>query len=155
MRAVLRTLLRMAPSVGGASVLAVIGVWASRQVLDVETLRASNNEVGNYIQALGTIYGVVAAFVIYVVWGQFNDARTQVEREASELVDLFRLADGFPDDSQRELQTKLRAYVDTVLDHELVALANKRPVPHEKTTHLIDGVWTVLHRCEPMSECHK
>lgn len=155
MRSVLRTLVRMLPSVGGASLLAVAGVWLSRQVIGVETLRPSNGEVGNYIQALGSIYAVVAAFVIYVVWGQWNDARTQVEREASEVVDLFRLADGFPDDSRRELQTKLRQYADTVLYVELDAHARCDEKSIERTNELLDGVWTVLHRCEPCSECHK
>jgi hypothetical protein len=155
MRGVLRTLLRMAPSVGGASALAVAGVWLSRQVLDPATLAASNNEVGNYIQALGSIYAVVAAFVIYVVWGQFNDARGQIEKEAAELVDLYRLADGFPDESRRELQAKLRDYADTVLDSELAAIAACDHGPLEHTSELLDGVWDVLHRCEPMSECHK
>lgn len=155
MRAVLRTLLRMLPSVGGASLLAVAGVWLSRQVIGIDALRPSNGEVGNYIQALGSIYAVVAAFVIYVVWGQFNDARTQIEREASEVVDLFRLADGFPDDSRRELQHRLREYVDTVLYVELDAHARCDDKSIERTNELLDDVWNVLHRCEPCSECHK
>src|SRR5262245_59747342 len=94
------TALRMTHVVAGASVVAVLGLWLARMGLDQTALRASNNEVGNCIQALGTIYAVVAAFVVYVVWGQFNDARTQVEREASEVADLFRLADGFDDDDR-------------------------------------------------------
>jgi hypothetical protein len=141
----------MAPSVGGASVLAVVAVAVSRQLIDIETLRASNGEVGTYIQALGTIYGIVAAFVIYVVWGQFNDARTQVEREASEIVDLYRIADGLPDTTRAELQTKLGAYIDAVLDVELEAIDVHGPTPQETTT-LVDELWVVLHRCEPVTE---
>lgn len=149
------TFFRMLPAVGGASALAVVGLWAASYVLDVDALRASNDEVGNYIQALGTIYAVVAAFVVYVVWGQFNDARTHVEREASEICDLYRLADGFPETERRQLQGKLRRYTDAVLADEWPALAGGHEEPIERTGELLDEVWTILHDYEPVSECHK
>lgn len=149
------TLVRMLPAVAGASVVAVVGLWLARQGLDQADLRDSNPEVGNYLQALGTIYAVVAAFVVYVVWGQFNDARNQVEREASEVVDLFRLADGFPNDDRRALQTKLARYVDAVLDEEWPALARNEDAPIERCSDMLDEVWNILHGCEPVSECHR
>jgi len=149
------TFVRMLPAVAGASVLSVIGLWLAREVIPLDDLRPSNDEVGNYIQALGTIYAVVAAFVVYVVWGQFNDARTQVEREASEICDLYRLADGFPTRERLGVQDKLTRYVDAVLDTEWEALAKNDEGPLEHTGDLLDEVWTILHACEPASECHK
>jgi hypothetical protein len=33
------------------------------------------------LQALGSVYAVLLAFVVFVVWQQFNDARSFVEKE--------------------------------------------------------------------------
>ena len=145
----------MLPALGGAALVAVVGLWFARLVLPTEVLRASNAEVGNYIQAVGTIYAVVAAFVVYVVWSQFNESRTQVEREASELEDLYRLADGLPDEDGRALQQLLARYVDAVIDHEWAALSRHEDAVIERTGALLDEVWSILHSCEPISECHK
>ena len=42
---------------------------------------------GNYLQTVGTIYAVLLAFVVFVVWQQHNDTRSAVESEANELSD--------------------------------------------------------------------
>ena len=64
------------------------------------TLRGSSDSLGTYLQTLGGIYAVLLAFVVVVVWGQFNDARSYVNREANALVDLHRTASGLPDDAR-------------------------------------------------------
>ena len=149
------TLFRMLPAVGGASVVAIVGLWLARLVIPIEALRDTNDEVGNYLQALVTIYAVVAAFVVFVVWSQFNESRTQVEREASELEDLYRLADGLPDGDQREMQALLARYVDAVLDQEWEALSRNDEAVIQRTGRILDEIWEILHCCELQSECHK
>src|SRR4051812_39543883 len=73
---------------------AVAGLLVVRQVVPARVLRESNDVVGNYLQTLGTIFAVLLAFVVFVVWSQFNDARQRVEAEANELLDLARTARG-------------------------------------------------------------
>jgi hypothetical protein len=151
---VVLTLLRMIPAVAGASAAAVLGLVLARLVIPADALRASNAEVGNYLQALGTIYAVVAAFVVYVVWGQYNDARTQVDREASEVMDMFRIAEGFPAELREALQVRVCEYADTVID-EIALLAKHDDASVERTSDLLDEIWSILHACEPASEAHK
>src|SRR3990172_604359 len=48
--------------------------------------------ISAYITAIGVLYGILAAFTIYVVWTQFNDAQEATSTEVTELLDLFRFA---------------------------------------------------------------
>jgi hypothetical protein len=152
---VLATLLRMAPFVGGASALAVVGLVIARAVIPIDELRPSNAEVGNYLQALGTIYAVVAAFVVFVVWNQFNEARVQIDREASELVDMFRIGEGMPVRTRDALHDLLCRYADAVTADELAALSRRDRAAVERTGELVDEMWAVLHGCEAMTDCQR
>src|ERR1700758_2113688 len=92
----LHTLFRLTPIVAGVSILSVVGLLAFRAVMPFADLRASTDAVGNYLQTVGGIYAVLLAFVVYVVWGQYNDARNYLDREATALVDLHRTSSGLP-----------------------------------------------------------
>ena len=81
----LLTWLRLLPWVIGSSALAIAGLCVVRALVPLALLEPSNDVVGNYLQTLGGIYAVLLAFVVFVVWQQFNDARASVEREASEV----------------------------------------------------------------------
>ncbi len=149
----LLTLLRLTPTVAGVSLAAVIGLVAFRQVVPLGDLRTQADAVGNYLQTVGGIYAVLLAFVVYVVWGQFNDARGHVEREAAALVDLHRTASGLPSDSRIAIQKELRTYVDAVLVDEWNAMAKGDEPTIERVGERLDSVWIMIHRCQPASEC--
>jgi hypothetical protein len=97
----------------------------------------SNDVAGNYLQTLGTIYAVLLAFVVIVVWQQFNDARSAVEREANEVLDIFRTASGFSEPARGELREQLQIYVSAVLDREWEAMARDE-------NGVFEEVWSVL-----------
>src|ERR1700757_283535 len=121
----LNTLFRLTPVVAATSALSILGLLAFQAVVPLEKLRTSSNEVGNYLQTLGGIYAVLLAFVVYVVWGQFNEGRGYVDREAAALVDLHRTASGLPPASRDRIQKGLRDYVDAVLADEWQAMARR------------------------------
>src|SRR5262247_2574167 len=81
----LRTLLRLTPVVAVVSAISVAGLLVFRAFAPIDVLHAAANELGNYLQTVGGIYAVLLAFVVYVVWGQFNDARGYLDREATAL----------------------------------------------------------------------
>jgi hypothetical protein len=149
----LRTLLRLTPVVAGASAVSFVGLLAFRAVISMDELRASSGEVGNYLQTIGGIYAVLLAFVVYAVWGQFNDARSTADREAAALVDLHRTASGLPPASRVEIQRGLREYVDAVLGEEWEAMARNDEKTIERIGEILDRVWIAIHRCQPASEC--
>jgi hypothetical protein len=146
-------LLRLTPVVAGACALSVVGLVIFRTAMPHTDLRAANGELGNYLQTIGGIYAVLLAFVVFVVWGQFNDGRGFVARESTALVDLHRTASGLPRATRTAIQTGLRAYVDAVLADEWRAMAKRDDPTIDRVGHMLDDVWHAIHRCRPTSDC--
>ena len=142
---VVRTVfLSIATAVGGLFV--VRALWPSS--CSAET----NDFVGSYLQALASIYAVLLAFVTFVVWSQFNDARTLVEREANELLDLYRTARALPEPLGGPLCKNVAGYVEEVLGPEWDAMACAAPGEMRRGTELLDVLWGRIASVEPGNE---
>jgi hypothetical protein len=148
-----RTLLHLTPIVALVSAVSVAGLLAFRMVAPLPDLHAASNELGNYLQTIGGIYAVLLAFVVYVVWGQFNETRGYLDREATALVDLHRTASGLPPRTRTAIQRGLRDYVDAVLRDEWPAMASRDEATIEQVAELIEKVWIAIHGCKPLNEC--
>jgi hypothetical protein len=145
----LRTVLKLTPIVAFATLAAILGLIAFREVAPLDALTGSSGEVGNYLQTVGGIYAVLLAFVVFVVWSQFNDARGFIEREASALVDLHRTASGLPNGSRIAIQNLLRDYVTAVLTDEWRAMARHDAATLDRVGQKLEHVWLEIHRCRP------
>ncbi len=152
-RAALHTLLALTPPVILSIGLAEAGLAAARELLPRVVLEQSSGAVGDYLQTLGTVYAVLLAFVVFVVWSQFNDARGQVEREATELLDLYRCARGLPARSREQVQGRVADYVDGVLGREWEAMACGDEGAFDTQSQLLDRLWDDLHTAEPETGC--
>ena len=147
-RAILRPVLL---SIG----IALAGLFIVRTCVSANVLRDTNDVVGNYLQTLGTIYAVLLAFVVFVVWSQFNDARNYVEREANELLDLFRTSRGLPAQNRHAIQHYVGKYVDDVLQQEWGSMARgDGGNAFAQGGAILDELWDVVHDFEPNTACH-
>jgi hypothetical protein len=149
----IRTLLHLTPVVGMVSIISVVGLLVFRAVVPLAHLHAASNEIGNYLQTVGGIYAVLLAFVVYVVWGQFNEARDYVEREAAALVDLHRTSSGLPAGTRNQIQSGLCDYVDAVLRDEWPAMACGNEATVDRVAERLDRVWLAVHGCKPLNDC--
>jgi hypothetical protein len=148
-----RTLLHLTPVVATVSAMSVVGLLVFRAVAPLEVLHKAANELGNYLQTVGSIYAVLLAFVVYVVWGQFNDARGYLDREATALVDLHRTSSGLPSRSRAAIQSGLRDYVDAVMRDEWPAMARDDEPAIDRVAELLEQVWLAIHACRPVNDC--
>lgn len=147
------TTLRLTAIVAGASLASVIGLFVFRAVAPIDDLRGNEDQLGNYLQTLGSIYAVLLAFVVYVVWNQFDQARGHIDREATALVDLHRTSSGLPTHTRDEIQAGLRGYIDAVLSEEWKAMVCHDEVTIARVGERLDRVWIAIHRCQPVNEC--
>jgi hypothetical protein len=154
---VLRTVLAILSWVIPSTGVALGGLLAVRGLVSQEELAATSDVVGNYLQTLGGIYAVLLAFVVFVVWGQFNDARALVEREANELVDLYRTARGLPEPTCGHIQREIRGYVATVLGAEWGSMAAHRcsADAFDEGGRILDRMWDALQACDAATSCHQ
>jgi tryptophan-rich sensory protein len=82
-------------------------------------LLKENHEVGGFIyNAVGIIYAVLIAFVVFAIWTGQQDTNTKIEMEASDLLDLYYDASVFSDSLKMEIQATIRDYVQRVTKEE-------------------------------------
>ncbi len=106
---------RLIKHVGWISVAMGLMV-ALRALVPVEALAGALDVGGNFLQTFGSIYGVLVAFAMFVVWQQHNDTQAAVEKEAVTLFELYRLVSRLDTWSEREPVVELlRAYAASVL----------------------------------------
>jgi hypothetical protein len=81
--------------------------------------------ISAYVTAVGTLYGILAAFTIVVVWGQFNDATTAITAETTDLADLYRYVTYLDDPSSTlAFREAITAYSDAVASDEWAKMAS-------------------------------
>jgi hypothetical protein len=98
--------------------VAVVGLILVQHLVP-PALRQEHNDVAGFIYAvLGVAYAVLMAFVVIVVWQDYEQARNTVETEANELAGVYFLADRFPEPDRERVQELARSYARTVVEEE-------------------------------------
>lgn len=143
----MRTVLLLLVTVTLSMLVAVAGLWLVRLIVPLETLKANNDVAGNYLQTVGTIYAVLLAFVVFVVWTQQNEAGRLVERQADELADVLRVARVLGEPARSQVLDAARAYAREVIEQEWRLMARREASP--RAAGLLDQLWLALASFEP------
>src|SRR5215469_15410032 len=98
--AFLRLVLRFAFQLTVASF--AYGLWHHSGLHDLTAGEAEGLNV--VILLIGSIYAVVFAFVIFVIWGQFSDMEAYMMRECKSLRELVRFSELLGDDAARTIR---------------------------------------------------
>src|SRR5215471_21748971 len=77
---------------GALLAAAVFSYWLLRGTSFAELTAHDAEGLNTLILLMGSIYAVIYAFVIYVIWGQFTDVEKFVMRECYSLDDLLRFS---------------------------------------------------------------
>src|SRR5580698_11479463 len=114
-----------------ASLLFMVGL---NRVWPVAKRHTENDLVGWQLNVLGTTYAVTLGFMLYTGWTNFNAAYRNAELEANSLRNIYRLAEGLPQ-QRAEIQSLTRTYADAVIDHDWPDMARGRS---PEDSHLIN-----------------
>lgn len=134
----------------GVSVLAAhIGLHIVRHRIPLPVLQTQHEVAGFIIGVLGAIYAVLLAFVVVVVWNQFEDAKTTVEKEANQLNDLSRIAQGFSAPAQQRLLDGIRIYTEQVVSDEWKTMSEGRA--STKAQAAMENLWQTYRELEPQT----
>lgn len=135
--------------VGGSIALSIILLRLSRRKFPGLLTEQDHEVAGHFLGTVAGFYGVLLAFVVVAVWGQFQDATLLVTREANHLGDLLRLSRGFPEPAQSRMQASLINYSRAVITQEWPDMA-----AHRESTAAWDAlsnVWAAYHAFEPQT----
>jgi hypothetical protein len=89
------------------------------------TTAAEAEGLNTLILLIGSIYAVIFAFVIYVIWGQFTDVENFTMRECNSLNELLRFGDFLNPEASRGIRRAVAAYVQRVVRSEWPALGER------------------------------
>lgn len=142
----MRTTLQLVATVFVSMTMAVVGLWVVQSIVPAEVLRANNEVAGNYLQSLGTIYAVLLAFVVFVVWSQYNETSHTVEREADELADVLRFVRLCREPARSRMLETARDFAREQIDIEWPSLA--RGAASVRAGQLLDAFWQALAGAE-------
>lgn len=123
----------------GASLLFMFGL---NRFWPWEKRHAHNDLIGWQLSILGTSYAVILGFMLYTVWTDFGDAELNADSEANAVANVYRLAEGLPDQQHAQLQTLARSYADVVTKDDWPRMAsNQMP---EESEHVNREMWKTL-----------
>jgi Protein of unknown function (DUF4239) len=105
-----------------AVAIAIAGAVLVRRSVELSTLEAHHDVAGFILAVVGVVYAVLLAFVVVVVWQQFNDAQATANEEAVAVGSVYRdvLALGRKGAPAREA---LEVYAQSIVDAEWQQMA--------------------------------
>lgn len=101
---------------------ALAGQVMVRRLVRQELLSAHTTVAGIVYATLAVVYGVILGQVVIAAWGDYADAEDAVDLEVSSLVNLYRLAQGWPAADRDVAQQAVVGYAQAVLDDEWPAM---------------------------------
>ena len=119
--------------------LSVIGLVIVRRKTHTEWLKRHHELASYFFMTIGTLYAVLVAFAIYVVWTAYKDAGANLEHEATEVADLSRLSMAFSIADRRNFTLALMEYLNAVVEDEFPAMADQRD--SDRTWAAVTRLW--------------
>ncbi len=114
--------------------LSILALKLVRSKLNWESFR-QNHEVGGFLfNALGLIYAVLIAFVVYATWADYNTAQDYCDREANTLQDLYLNTEALPQAHQSQIREKILKYLTQVVNEDWPLLNIDMDNPSSKQT---------------------
>lgn len=103
--------------------------------------------IGALLQIIGTLYSVVYAFAIYVIWGQFTSVENEILQEAGTLKDLLVFSQGLKETAREAIVRAVKTYSRGVAETEWKSLAAGEEV--DKTDKLFLAVISSVTDLKP------
>lgn len=128
-----------------------VAIYLGLRLTGFHALFAADSEgLGALLQIIGTLYSVVYAFAIYVIWGQFAAVENEILRESGALKDLILFSKRLKETIRDPIIRAVRAYARAVVESEWGTLS--RGEDTERTDKLFFGVLSCLTDAKPEGE---
>lgn len=131
----------------GSMLLSVIGLVVVRRTVSPEWLKRHHELAGYYFHTIATLYAVLIAFAIYVVWNGYKDAGTNLSHEATQVADLSRLSTAMPIEMRKNVSLALMEYLNAVVEDEFPAMQQGRD--SARTWAAVQRLWDTYSTFQP------
>lgn len=98
-----------------ASLLSIGGVQIAHRLVSHHRLKGHNDITGPLFNTLGTIYAVLLAFVMVVIWQRYDRLQSNTATEIYHLADICVAAEPFEPSFRQEVRAQVEAYARATL----------------------------------------
>ena len=131
--------------------LAVLGLILFRRLVSQTRLEEANIlSDGVFLTVAGVLYAVLVAFVVVVVWEQYDQAKSATESEAATIADLLRDSAALPPNARISVQQSLIAYTKDIVDEEFPRMRRGEAI--ERQSALVTQVWQSYIQAQPATQ---
>jgi Protein of unknown function (DUF4239) len=141
--------LRGVRMIAGAAAL-----YFALHLLGFQKLFADDSEgVGALLQIIGTLYSVVYAFAIYVIWGQFTSVENEIQKESGALKDLLLFSQRLKETVREPIVRAVKIYARGVAETEWRTLSAREDT--DKTDKLFSAVISAVTDVKPEDDTER
>ncbi len=131
-----------------SGLIAGIGTYIFRKNIQLKVLRSHNEVTGFLFLAIASFYALLLSFVVFVVWDQLNDTQSNVSKEGSSALGLYRDIKFYPDTIEsKKLMAVYLDFVFNVLDEEFPNMEKMQT--SIKTPEAFNKVFHKMERLNP------
>ena len=109
--------------------------------------------IGALLQIIGTLYSVVYAFAIYVIWGQFTSVENEIQKESGALKDLLLFSARLKETVREPVVRAVKTYARGVAETEWSALSAGQDT--EKTDKLFSTAISSVTDIKPEDDTER
>jgi hypothetical protein len=99
------------------------------------------------------LYAVLLAFIVIIVWENFDKSHNNVRAEVNMLVDIYRCADSFSDEMKGATRALLKDYAKALVNDEWKKMA--RAEESEEAAACMNAMWKQFGSYAPRNETEK
>src|SRR5450830_68548 len=133
--------------------LSIAGLLIVRKLYPHNKCKLHNDIAGFIFATLGVIYAVLLAFIVVIVWQDFDKAQDVTVTEANCIAALYRDSTPFPPAFRAELKSGLTIYVKDIINEEWQMMAKgKRSASVQEAQA---ALWKLYSGYQPETETQK
>ena len=133
---------------GSIALFAGVATHFCRKYIKVEILRSHNEVTGFLFVAIASFYALLLSFVMFVVWGQLNETKSNVSKEGSSAIALYRDIKFYPDiPESKQLLSVYLDFVFNVIDEEFPNMEHMKL--SRKTPESFNRVFYKMEHLDP------
>jgi hypothetical protein len=145
---------RSARSRGAKMIAGAAAVYLVLRLLGFQKFFENDAEgIGALLQIIGTLYSVVYAFAIYVIWGQFTSVENEIQKESGALKDLLLFSQRLKETVREPIVRAVKVYARGVAETEWRTLSAREET--DKTDKLFSAVISTVTEVKPEDDTER
>lgn len=105
--------------------ISAVAMYLVRMFFHTDLYLSDIGGIQTFFGVFGILYGIMAAFVVFEVWNQYNETSGLIDKEAQGLERLYRLTLYFRDPKlTKEMLTVIKNYADAVIEGKFQMLGS-------------------------------